>query len=80
MLKIYKKNCIVRGRPNLFDGVKIFRIAAIPVQQEILKTLPKSYPSYFHTYPRNGKTTVVETHSWVDSSNKTSLISELVVI
>ena len=23
---------------------------------------------------------VVETHSWVDSSNKTSLISELVVI
>ena len=26
--------------------------------QEIVKTHPKSYPSYFHTYPRNGKTTV----------------------
>ena len=27
--------------------------------QEIVKTHPKSYPSYFHTYPRNGKTTVM---------------------
>ena len=27
--------------------------------QEVYKTHPKSYPSYFHTYPRNGKTTVV---------------------
>ena len=26
--------------------------------QEIIKTHTKSYPSYFHTYPRNGKTTV----------------------
>ena len=27
--------------------------------QEIIKTHIKSYPSYFQTYPRNGKTTVV---------------------
>ena len=28
--------------------------------QEIIKTHTKSYPSYLDTYPRNGKTTVVE--------------------
>ena len=28
--------------------------------QKIFKTYPKSYPRYFPTYPRNGKTTVVQ--------------------
>ena len=28
--------------------------------QKFFKTYPKSYPRYFPTYPRNGKTTVVD--------------------
>ena len=51
--------CIVRGKPTLFDGLKIFLISTTADLPKIIKTDAKSYPSYFHTYPRNGKTTVL---------------------
>ena len=49
---------MIRGKAAWFGGTKIFCIASIAYPQEIFKTYPKSYPSYFHSYPRNGKTTV----------------------
>ena len=57
---------MIGGKAAWFGGTKIFCKASIAYPQEILKTYPKSYPSYFHTYPRNGKTTVIrliQTHS-----------------
>ena len=57
--KIQIKIYLVRGKATLFDRIKIFWISAMADLQEIIKTHTKSYPSYFHTYPRNGKTTVL---------------------
>ena len=75
--KIQIKICLVRGKATLFDRIKIFWISAMADLQEIIKTHTKSYPSYFHTYPRNGKTTVFKVETFLSKRHQVNMFLAL---